>query len=71
MLMRDLKSRSPISVASLLLHNQIESRYCSHRVLYENSVARLSGYAMDGTRQDILEFIRVVKVVEFTLAQGT
>ena len=30
-------------------------------------VARLSGYEMDGTEQDVLEFSQLIKIVEFTL----
>ena len=30
-------------------------------------VAKLSGYEMDGTEQDIVEFSRIIKIVEFTL----
>lgn len=30
-------------------------------------VARLSGYEMDGSEQDVLEFSKIIKIVEFTL----
>jgi hypothetical protein len=30
-------------------------------------VARLSGYAMDGSEQDVIEFSKIIKIVEFTL----
>ncbi|MDX1735639.1 MAG: hypothetical protein R3228_14795 [Halioglobus sp.] len=30
-------------------------------------VARLSGYEIDGTEQDVLEFSQLIKIVEFTL----
>ena len=30
-------------------------------------VARLSGYAMDGSEHDVIEFSRIIKIVEFTL----
>jgi len=32
-----------------------------------HGVARLSGYDIDGSEQDILEFSQIIKVVEFTL----
>lgn len=31
-------------------------------------VARLCGYEMDGSKQDVLEFSKIIKIVEFTLA---
>ena len=30
-------------------------------------VARLSGYEMDGIEQDVIEFSKIIKIVEFTL----
>jgi len=30
-------------------------------------VARLSGYEMDATKKDVIEFSKIVKIVEFTL----
>ena len=30
-------------------------------------VARLSGYEMDGSEQEVIEFSRIIKIVEFTL----
>lgn len=43
-------------------------RYAKAHPKSIKGVARLSGYDMEGTRQDILEFSHIVKVVELTLA---
>ena len=46
---------------------EVLMRYVKAHPRSIRGVARLSGYEMDGSEQDIVEFSKIVKIVEFTL----
>jgi len=45
---------------------EVLSRYAIAHPKAIIGVAKLSGYAMDGTQEDVVEFSQIVKIVEFT-----
>ena len=46
-------------------------RYARSHPKAIKGVARLSGYAMDGTESDVIEFSGIVRIVEFSLHETT
>jgi hypothetical protein len=41
---------------------------CKRHILIQlRSVARLSGYEMDGSEKDVIAFSQIIKIVKFTL----
>jgi len=65
-----LKSRQRKAVVRVLSAEEAEQVLLRYVEVHPNSinvVARLSGYEMDGNRQDVCEFSRIVKIVEFTI----
>lgn len=58
------------AVARVLSENEgtdVLLRYVKAHPKSIKGVARLSGYEMDGSNQDIREFGKIIKIVEFTL----
>lgn len=65
-----IKSTEYKATASVLSEDQaahVLLRYVKAHPKSIKSVARLSGYAMDGSEHDVIEFSKVIKIVEFTL----
>lgn len=51
--------------------HEVLLRYAHAHPKAIKGVARLSGYEMDGTESDIVEFSGIVKIIEFTLGDET
>ena len=67
-----VKNRQYNAVARVLSEQEAERvllRYADTHPKSIKGVARLSGYEMDGTENDVIEFSKLVKIVEFTKSE--
>ncbi|MEZ5503472.1 MAG: nitroreductase family deazaflavin-dependent oxidoreductase [Halioglobus sp.] len=65
-----LKNAEFGAIASILSEDEARKvllRYAKAHPKSIKAVARLSGYEMNGTEQDVIEFSKIIKIVEFTL----
>lgn len=65
-----IKNEKYKAIARVLPGNEATEvllRYVKAHPKSIKGVARLSGYEIDDTEQDVIEFSRIVKIVEFTL----
>lgn len=65
-----LKNTRYKAFATVLSENETTNALLEYVKAHPKSikaVAKLSGYSMDGTEQDIIEFSKIIKIVEFTL----
>jgi deazaflavin-dependent oxidoreductase (nitroreductase family) len=65
-----LKNKEYKAVARVISDKEAEQtllRYAKAHPKSIKGVAKLSGYEMDGDEKDIIEFSKVIKIVEFTL----
>ncbi|MFP6807654.1 MAG: nitroreductase family deazaflavin-dependent oxidoreductase [Pseudomonadales bacterium] len=66
-----IKNKEYNAVARIITESEAEDtllRYSKEHPKSIKGVARLSGYDMDGDDEDIIEFSKIIKIVEFTLA---
>lgn len=59
--------KATASVVSSKEATQVLRRYVKAHPKSLKAVAGLSGYEMDGSEQDVVDFSRIIKIVEFTL----
>lgn len=65
-----LKNIEYEAMARILTEQEATSmlvRYASAHPKAIKAVAKLSGYEMDGTESDVIEFSKVIKIIEFSL----
>jgi len=65
-----IKNTEHKAIARVVSQKEAEETLLRYAKAHPNSirgVARLSGYEMDGDDQDVIEFSKIVKIVEFTI----
>jgi deazaflavin-dependent oxidoreductase (nitroreductase family) len=68
-----IKNTEHDAVSRVLLEREAEDillRYAKSNPRSIKAVARLSGYEMDGSKTDIIEFSSVVKIIEFKIVNA-
>ena len=64
---RNSEYKAIVRVLSADEATEVLLRYVKAHPRSIKGVARLSGYEMDGSEQDVIEFSKIVKIVEFTV----
>jgi deazaflavin-dependent oxidoreductase (nitroreductase family) len=66
-----IKSKEYKAKARVVSEEEAEDillRYAESHPKSIKGVARLSGYEMDGSQQDVIEFSKIIKIIEFTMS---
>jgi deazaflavin-dependent oxidoreductase (nitroreductase family) len=64
---KNTEYKATAKVLSAIQAEEVLLRYVKAHPKSIKSVARLSGYKMDGSEQDVIEFSKVIKIIELTL----
>lgn len=66
--LKNTEYKAEARVLSAYEAKEVLLRYRKAHPKSVKAVAKLSGYEIDGSEQDVVEFSKVIKIVEFTLA---